>query len=224
MPRYKLCDRSPRFLPVVLAEQIQRGTFEFTLDYLVTADAGCHSEANLQGLKDRHIAAMIADNDMRQRDSRYAGQGKHKAKPEALHDKRRSEHNRSLFTPKAFRYDRGTNTWVCPAGKSLYSGGSNCTVKGRRHHQFKGTKTNCVPCPLRAQCLRTPERTPIRQVAIFYKHQRSPMKATALMKRSIDSPQGRVLYSQRIGTVGPVFGNLRHNKGSSASRCGGEVR
>ena len=84
-------------------------------------------------------------------------------------------------------------------------------MKGRRYHQFKGTKTNCLPCPLRAQCLRTLARTPIRQVAIFYNYQPSPMKATELMTRAIDSPQGRALYSQR--TVEPVFGNLRHNKG-----------
>ncbi len=32
------------------------------------------------------------------------------------------------------------------------------------------------------------------------------------MKRAIDTPQGRHRYSQRIGTVEPVFGNLRHNK------------
>ena len=35
MPRYKPVDRSPRFLPVVLSEQIQPGTFEFALDRLV---------------------------------------------------------------------------------------------------------------------------------------------------------------------------------------------
>jgi Transposase DDE domain len=32
------------------------------------------------------------------------------------------------------------------------------------------------------------------------------------MKRAIDSEHGRRLYAQRIGTVEPVFGNLRHNK------------
>jgi len=32
------------------------------------------------------------------------------------------------------------------------------------------------------------------------------------MRRAIDSVRGRRLYSQRIGTVEPVFGNLRHNK------------
>lgn len=33
------------------------------------------------------------------------------------------------------------------------------------------------------------------------------------MRVAIDSAHGRQLYSQRIATVEPVFGNLRHNKG-----------
>jgi hypothetical protein len=32
------------------------------------------------------------------------------------------------------------------------------------------------------------------------------------MHQAIDSPRDRRLYSQRIGTVEPVFANLRHNK------------
>ncbi|TAG45331.1 MAG: transposase [Betaproteobacteria bacterium] len=35
MPRYKPVDRNPKFIPVVLSEQIQPGTFEFTLDQLI---------------------------------------------------------------------------------------------------------------------------------------------------------------------------------------------
>jgi transposase len=35
MARYKLVDRSPKFIPVVLDAQIQPGSFEFALDYLV---------------------------------------------------------------------------------------------------------------------------------------------------------------------------------------------
>ena len=35
MPRYKPVHRDPLLLPVVLAEQIQPGTFEFALDHLV---------------------------------------------------------------------------------------------------------------------------------------------------------------------------------------------
>jgi len=32
------------------------------------------------------------------------------------------------------------------------------------------------------------------------------------MRQAIDSSRGRQLYSQLIGTVEPVFGNVRHNK------------
>lgn len=94
-------------------------------DTVITADAGYHSEANLQGLKDRNIAAMIADNGMRRRDARYANQAKHKARPDPLHHKRQAVQKRARFAPKDFRYDPATNTCVCPAGKSLYSSGAN---------------------------------------------------------------------------------------------------
>ncbi|WP_157045750.1 hypothetical protein [Polaromonas sp. JS666] len=35
MARYKLVDRSPKFIPVVLDAQIQPGSFEYALDHLV---------------------------------------------------------------------------------------------------------------------------------------------------------------------------------------------
>jgi len=35
LARYKLVDRSPKFIPVVLDAQIQPGSFEYALDYLI---------------------------------------------------------------------------------------------------------------------------------------------------------------------------------------------
>ncbi len=32
------------------------------------------------------------------------------------------------------------------------------------------------------------------------------------MRQAIDSPRGRQLYSQPMGTVAPVFANIRRNK------------
>ena len=32
------------------------------------------------------------------------------------------------------------------------------------------------------------------------------------MRKAIDSPKGRKMYSLRMGTVEPVFANIRHNK------------
>ena len=35
MARYKPVDRNPKFIPVVLSEQLQPSSFEFTFDHLV---------------------------------------------------------------------------------------------------------------------------------------------------------------------------------------------
>ncbi len=39
-----------------------------------------------------------------------------------------------------------------------------------------------------------------------------PPKATDKMKEKIDAPHGRMIYSKRLGTVEPPFGNLRYHK------------
>ena len=58
-----------------------------TGDTLITADAGYHSDANLQQLAALHVPALIADNDMRRRDERFATQAHHLSLPNPLHDK-----------------------------------------------------------------------------------------------------------------------------------------
>ena len=89
-----------------------------------------------------------------------------------------------------------------------------CDQGLRRGALSRGAKRDCVPCPLRAQCLRTPEKTQTRQVAFFRgKAVDTPESHTARMKQRIDSPDGRAQYGARFGTVEPVFGNLRYNKG-----------
>jgi transposase len=184
---------------------------------LITADAGYHSEANLKALHDAAIPALVADGLMRKRDERFAGQDKYKALPDPLHDKscsgqEEADNSGKLFGPRDFNYDKLSNSCICPAGQHLYSNGNHCTANGRTYHKFTGTQAGCGLCQLRAQCLRHPERTTVRQVALFHKGQASPLKFTERMKQAIDSPKGRRLYSQRMATVEPVFANLRHNK------------
>jgi hypothetical protein len=180
---------------------------------IVMADAGYHSEANLQGLCERGVPALIADGLMRRRDERFAQQGRYKALPDPLYDKTAaSKPSQAKFQPSDFTYDPATGRCICPAGKKLYSTGSACTTHGRKHHKFQGAKRDCVPCHLRERCLRHPDRTETRQVAFFEKNQASPLPYTERMKRAIDSEQGRRLYARRIAIVEPVFANLRHNK------------
>jgi len=180
---------------------------------IVTADAGYHSETNLQGLYEREVPALIADGLMRRRDQRFAEQGRYKALPDPLYDKAAaSKPSNAKFQPSDFVYDPAARTCICPAGKKLYSTGSACSTHGRKHHKFQGAKRDCVPCQLRDQCLRYPDRTQTRQVAFFDKNQPSTLRYTERMKRAIDSPRGRMLYGRRIAIVEPVFANLRHNK------------
>ena len=51
-----------------------------------------------------------------------------------------------------------------------------------------------------------------RQVTRFAPKTPDPTHPSERMRQAIDSPRGRQLYSQRMGTVEPVFANLRHNK------------
>ena len=86
-------------------------------------------------------------------------------------------------------------------------------IQGKEAVKFTGAKRVCGPCPLRDQCLRHPDRTPVRQVVFFTGKNQHPESHTARMKRRIDSEEGRRRYGQRFATVEPVFGNIRHNKG-----------
>lgn len=54
---------------------------------------------------------------------------------------------------------------LCPAGKKLYSNGSNCTVNGYAAMKFRGAERDCLPCELRSRCLRKPDTTKTRQVS-----------------------------------------------------------
>ena len=151
---------------------------------------------------------------MRKRDERFEDQGKHKAKADPLHDKSSAREDQPIkkFRPEDFEFDPQGLFCICPANRVLYGSGEWYLANGRQHQKYKGRPADCGPCKLREQCLQKPEKTLVKQVAFFPKGQASPMKATEAMRLAIDSPRGRRLYSQRIGTVEPVFGNLRHNK------------
>ena len=153
-------------LPMVQARQ-----FVACDDTLFTADAGYHSKENLKALAELNVTALIADNQMRQRDERLAGQDKHKAKADPLHDKRRvgQAKKSGLYRPQDFTVSPDAGHCICPAGEKLYSNGSRCTINGREYHKYTGTQKACVPCTDRDRCLQHPQRTAVRQVAIFNK-------------------------------------------------------
>jgi transposase len=184
---------------------------------LVTADAGYHSDANVQHLLDNNIPAMIADNQMRSRDERFESQAKYKGKPDPLSEKKAATQPKEVkrFQPKDFHFNEN-NTATCPAGKLMTSAGTIYTsARGFHYQTYTAKALDCNACKLSGQCLRgalKPNDGRGRQVTRFEPKPKDPANPSERMRQAIDSPRGRQLYSQRIGTVEPVFGNIRHNK------------
>ena len=63
-----------------------------------------------------NLEALIADNQMRQRDERFETQARHHAKPAPLHNKSAKSQSAPCFQPSDFTYDTDAGTCVCPAG------------------------------------------------------------------------------------------------------------
>ena len=146
------------------------------------------------------IDGYIADGPMRKRDPRYAEAGTHKPASKA-----------KTFQPKDFTFDPEHRTCVCPAKQTLMLNSANAIITGRQAIVFKGTTATCEACPLRRQCLRTPDVTLVRQVAFFVGTIASklPNPHCRAMREKIDSDKGRAIYVQRMGLVEPVFGHTQ---------------
>ena len=181
-----------------------------TADTLITADAGYHSETNLAALAERDIDALIADGQMRQRDERFADQDKHTSKPDPLHDKSSKAKPSSVFSADDFVVAQDHAYATCPAGKRLYRNGIECNIGGYAAIKFRAPVSACKDCALRSKCLRKPDTSKVRQVAVLTR--KEVATRTQAMRTRIDSEEGRHQYGRRFATVEPVFGNVRHNK------------
>jgi len=173
----------------------------------LTADAGYASEDNMKYVFEAGIDAYIADNQFRKRDPRFTTVERHKARA------RKDRGTPRLFRPEDFLYDEQARTCICPAGKHLYRNGANVTIRGFTGMKFTAPLSACSTCVLRAQCLRHPAQTKVRQVVFFSgRTQGAGEKFTTKMKRKIDSTLGKLIYARRLATVEPVFANLRSAK------------
>ena len=189
----------------------------------VTADSGFHSRAVVAAVERTGADVYIADRAYRRRDPAFAGAGRHKARERKERELERRKlreaepEKKKLFSLRDFFYDESKEICICPAGQKLYRSGKNMLFNGYRVALFKAPITACRGCPLRARCLRHPERTRQRQICII-KGREGPKKiskrngAADRMRWKFDTPRGREIYSRRMATVEPVFANLQ-NKG-----------
>ena len=179
-------------------------------DAKLTADAGYSSEANAQYLFDSGIDAYVADTYYRKRDPRFQTQERHKpTRPDAPFAKPKKE--KTLFANTDFQLAEDRSHCICPAGKRLARQTAQVMVGDFDLMKFRGSQASGGGCPLRSHCLKHPDRTPFRQVAfVVGLTKRKPERYLEKMKRKIDSDHGRYQYNRRLGTVEPVFANIRH--------------
>jgi transposase len=162
----------------------------------IIADTGCFEEDNLNYLAAEKVDAYIPDQQFRRRDPRFADAGRHKGK------------RKQLFTKEDFQYDESNDIFICPGGRKLaYSRDQKFgNTEGRR---YLSTRAQCRDCPLRDNCLRS-DTTRYRTLYVINKY--FNRNYSDEMKKKIDTPEGRDIYSRRMGIVEPVFGNVRNAK------------
>jgi len=71
----------------------------------------------------------------------------------------RSKREDGTFSREDFRYDEATDTYTCPAGKTLSTSGT--VVNDGTTLLYLASTRDCTPCPLKARCC---PKTPFRRV------------------------------------------------------------
>ena len=167
----------------------------------ITAAAGYHNSETLDYLEAEKVDAYIADTGFRSRDPRF----KDHKEPAA----RNRRQDKARFTQNEFTIDLDRRTCRCPAGHALWVKAKRARIGHHLFMQFQACEQDCVACGLRKRCLKSEHQRTPRQVNVALDITRE-QKAGIIerMKRKIDSPRGRHTYSQRLGTVEPVFGHV----------------
>ena len=174
---------------------------------IVEADTGYFSEENLSEAIKRNIEVLIPDNQFRKRDSHFDG------------TKGRKEKKR--FSIEDFNYDKKTDCFTCPAGKTL-AHSSRITLRKNTGKQYRAKVADCRNCILADKCInkRGSKRDPLRSLYIVdKKHEKN---LSNKMREKIDKPVNRELYSRRMQIIEPVFSHITYLKGMDRFMLRGE--
>lgn len=167
----------------------------------ITADAGYHNRDTLQYLEAERIDGYIADTGFRARDPRFKDYKRHKPEERIKPSER--------FTRADFDVDLAAKTCRCPAGRPMWLKAERARIGHHLFMQFQAREKDCRGCGRRRRCLKNPNQPTPRQLHVALDIT-DEQKAGVIerMKRKIDSPRGRHVYSQRLGTAEPVFAHL----------------
>ncbi|MGD9076898.1 MAG: IS1182 family transposase [Desulfobacteraceae bacterium] len=174
-----------------------------------TADSNYHDPTNLRKCDEEKLDAYIPDKRFRKRDARFKG------------ERRQRGRSKNRFTLADFKYDQGTDNYVCPNAKALKLQVKKTEADGVFYRRYVADEDDCRGCELKARCIRG--RNGKRRY-LNIPVGRVPGNLTEAMAAKIDSEKGKKIYSQRIAIVEPVFANIRTHKGMNRFTLRGKVK
>jgi transposase len=166
---------------------------------LCLGDTGFFSEENLQEAAKRGIQVIIPDPQFRQRDPDFEGREKAKGK--------------KRYTAEDFKYNKRRDTYRCPAGKLLRSKGA-VKLRNNEGKKYQASASDCGKCPLVGQCITVKNKNGKKHARTLYIAAKKYEKnLSEKMRKKIDDPAYRELYSRRQQIIEPVFSDIEYCKG-----------
>lgn len=181
-------------------------------ELVITADTGFSSESNMKYVFENDINAVIPDGQFRKRNPVFADSDTYQKEKSKRKKTRKDKRKTSNIANTEFDVDIFHKTCICPAGNKMMSRGVHEKKNQGLYLHFQGRINDCRNCPLVDRCMRRPPKDHGRQVS-FKVDSDEHESYIDKMKTIIDSEQGRYLYSKRMHTIEPVFGNITHNRG-----------
>lgn len=109
-----------------------------------------------------------------------------------------------------FTYNDALDQFTCKNGKLLTRWGSSMRGDAR----YGIAKGECAACSLLTTCMPRAKQGSRKTLTVKTEATTNRnMPFTALMRAKIDSPEGRLIYSQRMKIIEPVFSNITVQKG-----------
>jgi len=180
----------------------------------LSADCNYHNKNNLTICETERIDAYIPDPQFRKRDVRFTEQGRFKDGINPRKRPKKSSRNQNTFTKDDFTWDEKKQCYLCKNGKTLTRKAHAHQIRNIIYDIYRAKEADCSTCPLRSQCLSTPQ-TQARYLLIPLARSPEDNKKVNLieqMKAKIDTEEGRRIYSRRLAIVEPVFANIRAQK------------
>ena len=167
------------------------GIKEFSKGRVLLADTGSYTEENLKYLAENSWDAYVPDTSFRQRET---------------HMTNKIKNNKTVFIKDDFSYDKINDEWTCPAKNKLKRVNPSITVIKK----YSCSELICNKCKFKSRCIRS--KNPNNGKTLIITENSEKINYCSLMRKKIDTIEGKRMYSKRMSIIEPVFGNITGNK------------